>query len=128
MARKTAVYVESGEGRDKDKRYLLTELPAERAERWAIRAFLAIAKAGIEIPDGLADMGVAGLASMGLTWVGKIDFETADVLLKEMMGCVQAMPNPDNSAIVRALVDTDIEEVRTRFNIRKAIIDLHISF
>ena len=56
MPRRTKTYVIADENRDKGKMFLLTEMPALQAEKWAIRAFLALAKAGLVIPDDVASV------------------------------------------------------------------------
>lgn len=128
MARKTLIYTVQDEGRDIGKCFSLTEMPASQAERWAIRAFLAMAKGGIEIPDGLEQSGMAGIAKVGLGLLLKIPPEDALPLLDEMMGCVQFVPNPSNRNVVRALIEDDIEEVITRFKLRKEVFGLHVDF
>ena len=55
----------------------------------------------------------------------KIPFDAAKPLLDEMMGCVQIVPSAN---IKRPLIEDDIEEVKTRLLIRKAIWDLHMDF
>ena len=124
MARKTLTFTVQDKGRDLGKKYLITEMPASQAERWAIRVILAIGKAGIEIPEGLAAQGMAGLAAVGLMSLPRIPFEDAEPLLEEMMGCVQRV----ETSAIRALVEDDIEEVPTRLKLRKAIFELHTDF
>ena len=51
-------------GRDEGKTNLLTEMGVFTAEKWAARALLAMAKAGLEIPESAK--GVSGLFQMGL--------------------------------------------------------------
>jgi hypothetical protein len=123
MARKELTFT-AEDGRDQGKRYQLREMPASQAERWAIRVILAIGKAGIEIPEGLASQGMAGLAAVGLMSLPRIPFTDAEPLLEEMMACVQRI----ESAITRPLVEDDIEEVSTRFKLRKAVFELHTGF
>ena len=124
MARKTLTFTVDDKGRDAGKKYLITEMPASQAERWAIRVILAIGKAGIEIPEGLASQGMAGLAAVGLMSLPRIPFADAEPLLDEMMGCVQRI----EVSAIRPLVEDDIEEVGTRFKLRKAIFELHTDF
>ena len=57
MARRTETFTATY-GRDAGKSFTLTEMPADQAERWAIRALLALAGAGVDRPDGAADAGV----------------------------------------------------------------------
>lgn len=128
MARKTLIYTVQDEGRDFSKSFLITEMAASQAERWAIRAFLAIAKGGIELPDGIEHTGMAGLAKVGLGMLMQIPFEMAEPLLDEMMTCVQFLPHATNHSVKRPLMEDDIEEVATRIKIRKEIFGLHVNF
>lgn len=128
MARKTLQYTVADEGRDIGKVFLLREMPASEAERWALRAFLAMSKHGVEIPEGLAEAGFGGLASYGLSLVGKLPFDEADALMEDMFRCVSIIPNPSNPSITRSLVEDDIEEVATRVKLRVAVFKLHADF
>lgn len=124
--RKIARLVISSEGRDKGKNFLLTEMPAMRAEKWAIRLLLALTRAGIEVPEG---EGMAAVAQINFnpTIFGKIHYADANPLLDEMMGCVEFIPDPSNN-VARPLMEEDIEEVLTLFKIRMEVIALHTGF
>ena len=124
MARKEQTYTVTDEGRDKGKNFVLREMPASQAERWAIRVILAMGKSGVEIPDHLAAQGMSGLAAIGLMNLPRIPFADADPLLAEMMDCVQRQ----EASVTRPLVEDDIEEVATRFKLRRAIFELHLGF
>ena len=124
MARKESTFV-ADSGRDTGKTFQITEMSASQAESWAFRVILAVGNAGIEIPDNLAAQGMAGLMAVGYMNLLKIPFESAKPLLEEMMGCVQICPSPN---IKRPLIEDDIEEVKTRLLIRKAVWDLHMDF
>jgi hypothetical protein len=126
--RKTSTYTETAENRDKGKVFKIEEMSADAAEQWALRAFFAIMNAGIEIPDGIADMGFAGIATAGLRALGAVPYEVAKPLLDEMMDCIQIIPDPAKPNVARALFPGDIEEVATRLKLRKAVFDLHVSF
>lgn len=128
MARKTAEVTISEEGRDTGKIFLLTEMPASQAEKWATRAFLALARAGVEVPDDIAQAGMAGLAMMGFKMLGGISFADAEPLMDEMFRCIQIKPDRSNPAVIRGLIEDDIEEVRTRFNLRMEVLALHMGF
>lgn len=125
MARKTATVTISAEGRDKGKVFVLTELSAYEAEDWAGRALFALMNAGVEIPDNIAEAGLAGVAAMGLKAIAKLPFDSAKPLLDKMMGCVQIQPSP---TVVRALIADDIEEVATLLHLRKQVLGLHLDF
>lgn len=126
--RKTLEYTVTDEGRDQGRVYLLTEMPASQAEKWAARAFLAMARSGVEIPDNVAEYGLAGLAMVGLKALGGVSFELAEPLLDEMMRCVQRIEDPTRRHMTRPLVENDIEEISTRLQLRKAVFGLHVDF
>lgn len=128
MARKTLQFTVQDEGRDQGKVFLLRELSASEAERWALRAFLGAASQGIDVPEDLVHAGMAGLARFGLGFVTKLPWPVAEPLLAEMFACVLIIPNPGNPAIVRALVEDDIEEVATRVKLRLEVFKLHVGF
>lgn len=129
MARKTEYITIEKDGRDHGKTFVLTEMSAFAAERWATKAFFALANAGIEIPDGVTSAGMSGMASMGLEALGKIKYEDAEPLLAEMLECVQIKPS--DKAPPREILagdDGDIEEVATLLTLRMAIFKLHVNF
>jgi hypothetical protein len=112
------------QSRDLGKKFRITEMPASKAERWAIRALLALAKSGVELPDGALQGGMRVLAYLGLQALTNLNFEDAEPLLDEMMGCVQIV----EPKLVRSLTDDDIEEVKTRIMLRQKILELHVGF
>jgi len=128
MARKTKVVMIEAEGRDQGKHFLLTELPASQAERWATRALMAMGKSGVEIPDGIERAGIAGLAMIGLRALVGMPFEDAQPLLDEMFTCIQIIPDPARPQVHRYLIEDDIEEVATRLLLRQEVIELHTGF
>ena len=129
MARKTKTVVIEAEGRDKGKTFLLTELPALAAERWAIRALMAVADAGIDLPNTAIGAGMSALAVVGIQAVFRVPYERADPLLNEMMTCIQIIPDPKRP-FPRALLDgsDDIEEVSTVLVLRSEVLELHVGF
>lgn len=126
--RKTLTYTVTDEGRDQGKTFLITEMSAADAEDWALRAFFALMNSGIDIPDEVADMGFAGIASIGLKALGKVEYSKAKPLFEDMMDCVRIVPDPGKPNVVRALIDTDIEEVATRLKLRSEVFKLHTDF
>lgn len=134
MARKTTtVTIDSTDpgNRDVGKQFVITELPATVAEKWAARALNALLASGLEIPDDLARQGMRGLAASGLAGLQSfsgVPWNLAEPLLDEMMACVQIVPDPTRPGVIRPLVETDIEEVTTRFTLRGEWLGLHFSF
>ncbi|CAM2143814.1 conserved protein of unknown function [Pararobbsia alpina] len=127
--RKTQILKISGKnaGRDKGKAFLITELSAEDAENWGARALFVMMNSGVEIPDELLESGLSGIAALGIKSLTKVPYDAAKPLLDEMMRCIQFAPD-GNREIARDLVADDIEEVATRLQLRKAVLDLHFSF
>lgn len=129
MARKVAEVTITDEGRDRGKVFVLTEMPASQAERWAARALLAMTRGGADIPDDIASEGMLGFAKVALNMLGHMTIEDADALMREMFTCVQTKPSPHQQPlIVRPLVEDDIQEVATRFKLRMELIVLHTGF
>ena len=126
--RKTATITIEAAGRDFGKVFLLREMPASQAEKWAARAFLGMARSGVEIPDNIASAGLAGIAALGLRAIGGMAFADAEPLLDEMFACIQYIPDPTRPAVVRALIEDDIEEIATRVRLRKEVFGLHVDF
>ncbi len=125
MARKQITLTIGAEGRDKGKVFILTELSAYDAEEWAGRALFSLMNAGVEIPDNIAEAGLAGVAAMGMKAIANLPFDSAKPLLDKMMDCVQIQPSPN---VTRELMSGDIEEVATLFTLRKKILGLHLDF
>lgn len=125
MARKTALVTIDARGRDKGKTFVLTELPTAESEEWAGRALFALLNAGVDIPDNIAEAGLAGLMAMGIKAITKLPFDAAKPLLDKMMECVQIQPS---AGVVRGLIPDDIEEVSTMFKLRKEVWNLHTDF
>ncbi|USA53872.1 hypothetical protein NDN13_01380 [Acinetobacter sp. C32I] len=125
--RKTGTVLIDQDNRDKGKKFLITEMSAYQAEAWATRALLALTNAGAEIPDNVAEMGLAGIANVGFSALSKLQYDDAKPLLDELMDCVQIiMP-----AITRPLIhgdDGDIEEISTYMKLKKEAFMLHVNF
>jgi len=129
------------DNRDAGKLYVLTEMPATQAEKWAAKAFLGMAKGGIQIPDDLASSGMAGIAALTIGAFANLRFADAEPLMDEMFAsCVAYVPDPSNRSIYRGakvadlgnpigrMLEDDIEEVATRVKLRREVFDLHTLF
>lgn len=128
MARKTANVTIEDAGRDQGKVFILTELPASKAEAWAYRALLALIAGGVEVPDGFQNMGMAGMAEIGIRALSSLKWEVAEPLLAEMWECVRIIPDPSKPQIVRNLIEEDVEEITTRLKLRAEVWALHADF
>jgi hypothetical protein len=115
-------------GRDVNKTFYIREMSAMKAERWAARALLALLKSGVDIPEDVAQAGLAGVAAIGLRAFGGINFADAEPLLAEMMSCVQIVPDISRPQVRRAVIEDDIEEVATLLRLREEVLSLHLGF
>lgn len=131
MGRRVKTFTVESEGRDKGKQFLLTEMPARKAENWALRAVLALAKGGADLPDDWGSAGWADIARLGIKSLAGLPLDAATELLDEMMTCVKVIPDPSKPHVTRPLVegdDGDIEEVQTLIEMRQEIFFLHVGF
>lgn len=148
--RKTMTYVVADEGRDKGKAFVITEMNAMQAEKWAYRAGMALARAGIDVEplmrgmiavsaaqaeenaaqaEALKNIGLVALARTGLTAIAGMNWQEAEPLLDELLGCVKIIN--DGKPILppgRDFTPDDIEEPLTYTNLRREVLSLHVGF
>jgi hypothetical protein len=130
MARKEAIVTipASADNRDAGKIFVITEMSAVKAEKWATRALLALSRSGVELDPQIIKGGLAGIAVAGIRAITSIAFYDAEPLLDEMMQCVELMPDPKLPMVKRALVENDIDELGTMLLLRSEVINLHVGF
>ena len=128
--RKVREYTVTEENRDFGKTFILTEWPADQAERWATRFLLALAKGGATLPAGALLAPSAGLAAVGLSMAANLNPDEALPLLDELMQCVTFQPT--NTALKPMKIlpgeGSQIEEVATRVKLKLAVLELHTGF
>jgi hypothetical protein len=138
MARKQVRWTAT-HGRDKGRVFIIREMSADQAERWCIRALLALANGGAKVPDELMDAGVAGMASMAgalvvsLRTLQGMDYAAVGPLLDEMLECVKFQPVGTAGEVLppQDLLEGDncqIEEIKTRFQLRWEVLQVHTDF
>jgi len=134
MARRHHTIAIDTDGRDQGKVFVLHEMPATQAEKWAAKAFLALAASGVDVPENIMSAGLLGWAHLGIKALSGMSFADAEPLLDEMFGCVAIIPDPQKPQITRGcnglapLVESDIEEVSTRVRLRMELFKLHLGF
>lgn len=128
MAREQKDITITEQNRDFNKKFRLTEMPALRAERWATRLFLGLAKSGVDIPDNIQNAGMAAVAALAFKTLSGIDYEFAEPLLDEMLTCVRVLPDPRKPDLERDWIEEDFEEVTTILRLRKEVFELHTNF
>lgn len=122
-------YVSIGEeGRDKGKLFYIKEMPAAQAEKWALRAFLALARSGVDIGEEVSRAGMAGIAVAGLKALTQLRFEDAEPLMDEMFDCVRIVRDLKDKNMHFDILEGDIEEVATRLLLRSEVLELHTGF
>lgn len=118
-------------GRDANKNFRITEMPATRSEKWGMRALLMLRGSGERVPDNVQGLGMVGVAILGINVFlrGEMNFEALEPLLDEMMTCVEIVRDPRHPDVATPLVsDDDIEEVQTRLWLRSEVLRVHTGF
>ena len=125
--RKTIEVRISDPGRDKDKMFLIEEMSAYEAEKWAWKVGMALGSAGVDVGE-VSGMSFQQLAAIGLNALFHINSEESWALGEQLMSCVYMLPNPSNLEIRRRLTIDDIEEPRTRLHLKWEVFKLHTGF
>lgn len=113
-------------------------MAARPAEKWAVRAFLALAHSRADIPPNIAqryanakgDMRqIAAIAGL----LGHLHFPEIEPLMDELMQCISFLVDAGPPPVTRQIHDAgdgndDIEEVATRQMLRAEVIGLHVNF
>jgi len=132
--RRTATVSIDREGRDKGGVFVLTEMPAIPATEWFLRAMQLLARAGVDVPPHIMQLGAAGFVTIGigtvLTGLGKAPWHEVKPLLDELLTCVVSYQPPTAvSPITRwDVIRTQIEEPSTIFQLHEEVVSLHLGF
>jgi hypothetical protein len=113
------------EYRDHGRRYLVTEMPSPKAEKWFQRAVNGLATAGVNLQGIEPGMGALAFTVISIDAVFRMPWNLAEPLIDEMFECVQFVME---SGQPRKLLPDDIEEVATRILLRGEVADLHLGF
>lgn len=133
----TAQNAPSADGRDNGKMFRITEMSAYDAEKWAMRANMAVLpKLSQEISPEIIEQiqaapGMLTLQRIGIL-LGSLDFIETERLMDELIEkCVQYIPDPSRHEIVRPIGlagAQDIEEAATYACLRREAMGLHSNF
>jgi hypothetical protein len=122
---KTKEVTITAEGRDKGRKYLLTEMPALQAERWARHAIMAMNREDLDIRSEVAALGMWGFVLGGMQALAGGDVPSVDKLMDEMLHQIQIV----EEAVTRPLGgDNDFWEITTLKTLRQELIELHMGF
>jgi hypothetical protein len=114
--------------KDAGKQFEITKMSADDAEWFAIRAFLALGSSGVEVPEDIQSAGAYGMLKLGISGFFKIKPDVLKPLLDEMMETVKYIPDPATPMVKRQYAPGIIEDVRTKFEIRKTILSFNTDF
>lgn len=119
---------EGKETRDAGKVFILTEMPAMQAEKWGLRALMALGSSGITVPQELADAGIIGVALLGYQVFMGAKFDEVEPLMDEMMQCVQYRAGENVLMPFSQFGISTIEEPSTMLVLREQLMELHTGF
>ncbi len=130
MARRKQVVTITDPGRDKGKTFIVTEMPADVGERWATQAMFLLAQAGVTVPAGVQEAGMAGLAATGVDFLSVAQLRALqDPSLDEQWDYVEYQHNPQHPTQKLQTGElSQIEEIRTRSQLRQEVLKLHLGF
>ncbi|WP_270425575.1 hypothetical protein [Klebsiella variicola] len=152
MARKSIIFTVEANNRDKGKQFKITEMPASKADSWAMQLAFAVLSAGITVPDNMLSAlrtglspepkeedsearalyesvmatGMAGLAKWGISSLAKIPYAQSKPLMDELLSCVSFIGG--NGIETPLTADGQVEEVSTLLRLRIEAFKLHIAF
>lgn len=124
MSRKTSEFTVGTEGRDKGKKFLLTEMGVADAEAWGYQALSVMLKSGMDVPADAMLGGMAVAATYGVKAFLAGPYAEVGPLLERLLACVQII----EPAVTRPLFHDDVEEIETRVRLRDEVIRLHVNF
>jgi len=130
MRKTREITITNKDSRDFGKSFLITEMPALQAERWARHGLAAFVR-GADMPDDLENAGMAAWASLAIRAIGNMPEEAADRMWDQLLACVKikvdAMP-AGRPLILDQEDGNDIEEPTTIAKLRMEAFDLHTGF
>ena len=130
MARKKKDLV-IADGRDKGKTFVITEMSVIDADNWANRALLAMIRGGVDVGNlDFSNINTSGgmleLARVVIAGLGNMQEKIATDLLNELLDCARIVPSGGTPRDI--LLDSDIESIKTLWQIRKEALMIHIDF
>ena len=114
-------------GRDAGRVFRLTEMPAAKADNWAMRALIALAIGGVDLQGIIPQQGMIGMVGATLGALGRIKPEDAIPLLNELLDCVEIIPEGGRPRPLN-LDFGDVEDFTTLWRLRKEVFALHTDF
>lgn len=132
MSRKTVtIEIDDQESRDFGKKFLITEMSAWDGEELAQDITRIMGDVGFsEIPQDVINMGSAGLATLGLSFLSAAHKEVSGEIKKRLMQTVQVVNTDDKGKVNMSPVNQrlDFEEITTIRRILDEVFKINFSF
>jgi hypothetical protein len=127
MRRTKEIKIDDPGSRDHGKVFLLTEMSADAAERWATQALYLMTQANGTAATG---DGMAALAASGVNFSDVAQLRALqDPSLDSLWDCIRYVHNPKHPP--QSILPGDacqIEEIKTRSQLRIEVLKLHLGF
>ena len=115
--------------------FRIREMPATKLEGWLFRVGTALASTGFAKTEDIADgidttKYIANfLVKDGLRFLGNLDYEkVVKPLVDDLYSCVEQKVGEAYLAVTADNIDSKVEDIRSLFEIQKAVITLHLGF
>lgn len=118
--------------RDNGKTFVMHEMDAYTGQDWALRALLALAASGAELPEGALQTGMAGIAGFGITALLRAPYGALKPLLDEMLAQVQYAHKPNDPKHPLTPINPGpncaVEEIKTFLTLQLRLFKFHTGF
>lgn len=127
MARRTkTVTINDPKSRDHGKSFMLTEMPSDEAEWWAIRVLQGLLGSNADVDVDIFSAPLSMLARYAFIGLAKMPADQLKPLMDEMKPCI-AVLLPDGKT-TRPLLASDIEDAFTWLELRKGVFEVLTGF
>lgn len=127
MARRTkTVVIDDEKSRDHGKQFMVTEMDAESAEWWAIRALQGLLGSNPEVDADVFSAPLSKIAGLAFIGFAKMPAEQLRPLMDEMKPCIKVLL-PDGKTS-RDVLPSDIEDIGTWLELRKEVFGVLTGF
>jgi hypothetical protein len=118
--------------RDNGKTFILREMDAYAGQDWALRACLALSRAGVQLSSAALAGGWATLAGYAFEGLLQARYEDVAPLLAELLSLVSYAAQPDNPKFptvpIKPGPNCQVEEIGTFLTLYREQFELHTGF
>lgn len=128
MSRKTIDFI-AEDGRDNGKKFQITEMSAWDAEELSEEIYRAMGQGEFNsLPADVVAMGVAGLATVGLSVLSAAPATTSRYISEKLLSTVEIIINHQGKQVNRPIEKIDFEEVTTLRQLKDKVFELNFGF